>query len=143
MHVFTDTCMHTHTHTHSPIPRFEVQRMFWHSKLGNLILLPASSPADVSTADWEVKANFYRCAQQIEQWRCGCVQQRHTARSTLNDGCVQQRHAARSSLDACILTVHIAFVCSRQTTVRNSLDACNLIMCSRGILHAAVWMRAF
>lgn len=46
--------------------RFEVQRMFWHSKLGNLVLLPAASPSDVASADWDVKADFYRCV-------CVCV----------------------------------------------------------------------
>jgi len=39
---------------------FEVQRMFWHSKLGNLVLLPTASPLEIASADWDVKASFYR-----------------------------------------------------------------------------------
>ena len=45
---------------------YEVQRMFWHGKLGNLLLLPlgsapaGSTAASTSTSDYRVKVSFYR-----------------------------------------------------------------------------------
>lgn len=44
---------------------FEVQRMQWHGKLGNLALLPATlagAAAAGCTADWEAKAELWRAA---------------------------------------------------------------------------------
>ena len=42
--------------------RYEVQRLFWQGKLGNLILLPfeEAGAGAVASADYEAKAEFYR-----------------------------------------------------------------------------------
>lgn len=43
-------------------PRFEVQRLSWQGKLGNLVLLPvrATGASAVASADYEKKAEFIR-----------------------------------------------------------------------------------
>ncbi|KAG1657802.1 hypothetical protein FOA52_006578, partial [Chlamydomonas sp. UWO 241] len=46
---------------------YEVQRLFWQAKLGNLVLLPLEEAGarEVASADWEAKAAFYRaCGAQ-------------------------------------------------------------------------------
>jgi hypothetical protein len=45
--------------------RFDVQRMLYASRLGNLILLPtiaqAGAALPIADADYDVKAAYYRC----------------------------------------------------------------------------------
>jgi hypothetical protein len=41
---------------------YEVQRLFWQGKLGNLVLLPfeEAGGSAVATADYDVKAAYYK-----------------------------------------------------------------------------------
>ncbi|GFH24464.1 DUF262 domain-containing protein, partial [Haematococcus lacustris] len=51
----TSTCDQGHKYW------FDVQRNVWHGRLGNLVLLPLSTPAlaSIANADYDVKAAFY------------------------------------------------------------------------------------
>jgi hypothetical protein len=48
-----------------PACRFEMQRMYWNGKLGNLVLLPLAMPglSTITNADYDAKAAHYRLAR--------------------------------------------------------------------------------
>ncbi|KAL6758897.1 hypothetical protein V8C86DRAFT_2584233 [Haematococcus lacustris] len=87
----TSTCDQGHKYW------FDVQRNVWHGRLGNLVLLPLSTPAlaSIANADYDVKAAFYRqCGveSRFPEWSGSIVSGRFSSQRFSFEEC-KARHS--------------------------------------------------